>query len=326
MTCSELHVSADGGRLCSYQDVLNYLNLTKSNELFFMTRPVKDYQQPTVVSVELLLYAILDVIEIAQTFVPYVWIDMRWQNQYIRWDPDDFCGIETVSLPTDVLWKPDLTIEEMTEKDKAPPSPHLIIHSDGLVRVQNDHMLVSTCRIQIHKFPFDHQTCNLSFKSVVHSVKEIQLVHSPCSSKTSDMTMRSQYEWLFVSMTVTNKTVDMFDLKQDMLIYTITMKRQSLLYIVNFLLPILFLLSLDIASFFISEREGEKLGFKVTVLLAVTVMQLLLNEILPSSSDQIPLIVVYCIGIFGLMMLSLLETILVMYLMEKDDGPPEGKD
>lgn len=68
------------------------------------------------------------------------------------------------------------------------------------------------------------------------------------------------------------------------------MKRQSLLYIVNFLLPILFLLSLDIASFFISEREGEKLSFKVTVLLAVTLMQLLLNEILPSSSDQIPLI------------------------------------
>lgn len=68
------------------------------------------------------------------------------------------------------------------------------------------------------------------------------------------------------------------------------MKRQPLLYIVNFLLPVLFLLSLDIASFFISEREGEKLGFKVTVLLAVTVMQLLLNEILPSSSDRIPLI------------------------------------
>lgn len=68
------------------------------------------------------------------------------------------------------------------------------------------------------------------------------------------------------------------------------MKRQSLLYIINFLLPILFLLSLDVASFFISEREGEKLSFKVNVLLAVTVMQLLLNEILPSSSDQIPLI------------------------------------
>lgn len=48
--------------VCSYQDVLNYLNLTKSNELFSMTRPVKDYKQPTRVSLELLLYAILDVV------------------------------------------------------------------------------------------------------------------------------------------------------------------------------------------------------------------------------------------------------------------------
>lgn len=56
-----------------------------------------------------------------------------------------------------------------TEKDKAPPSPLLTIHSDGLVRAQNDQMLVSTCRMRIHKFPFDVQICNLSFKSVVHS-------------------------------------------------------------------------------------------------------------------------------------------------------------
>lgn len=41
------------------------------------------------------------------------------------------------------------------------------------------------------------------------------------------MMMRTQYEWLFVSMTVTNKTVDMFDLKQDMLIYTVSMCEDS---------------------------------------------------------------------------------------------------
>lgn len=51
-----------GERRCSYQDVLNYLNLTKANELYCMTRPVRDHRQPTVVSVELLLYAILDVV------------------------------------------------------------------------------------------------------------------------------------------------------------------------------------------------------------------------------------------------------------------------
>ncbi|XP_049420098.1 5-hydroxytryptamine receptor 3A-like isoform X2 [Epinephelus fuscoguttatus] len=288
-----------------------------------MTRPVKDYQNPTQVFLEVLLYAILDVREIDQTFVPYVWIFTKWQNEHIHWDPNDFCGIETVSLPTEVLWKPDIAIEEMTEKDKAPPSPHLTITSTGEVHVQDDQVLVSTCRMHVYKFPFDIQSCKLTFKSVVHSDAEIQLVRHINSSQATEWSrevMRTQYEWLFINMTVTNKTVNMFDFQQDVMIYTITMKRRSLLYIVNFLLPILFFMCLDLASFLISDSGGEKLSFKVTVLLAVTVMQLILNEILPASSDRIPLIAVYCIGIFALMMLSLLETILVMYLMEKDSS------
>lgn len=47
---------------CSYQDVLNYLNLSRNNELFSMTRPVRNYKQPTYVYLEVLLYAILDVV------------------------------------------------------------------------------------------------------------------------------------------------------------------------------------------------------------------------------------------------------------------------
>ncbi|MEQ2245879.1 hypothetical protein ILYODFUR_032530 [Ilyodon furcidens] len=70
---------------------------------------------------------------------------------------------------------------------------------------------------------------------------------------------------------------------------------------------------------------GEKVGFKVTILLAVTIMQLILNEILPSSSEKIPLIVVYCIGIFTLMMLSLLETLFVIHLNGKDSELQDNK-
>ncbi len=142
------------------------------------------------------------------------------------------------------------------------------------------------------------------------------------------------------------------------IISQITMKRRSALYIVNFVLPVLFFLVLDMASYLISDNGGEKLGFQITVLLAVTVMQLLLNEILPATSNRIPLIgkefivmlatlwghsgcsliiclyywiclppsAIYCIGIFTLMMLSLLETILVMYLVGKDSASQDGTD
>ncbi|XP_054455505.1 5-hydroxytryptamine receptor 3A-like [Anoplopoma fimbria] len=307
-------------RHCSYQDVLNHLNLTQNKELYSMTRPVKNYKRPTLVYLEVLLYAILDVVEKEQKFIPYVWTVMRWHNEYISWDPNQFCGIDNVSLPTEYLWKPDLTIEEMTEKDKAPPSPYLSINDKGDVEVQNDQVLVSTCRMHIYNFPFDIQSCNLSFKSVIHTARDIRLQPSDNSSEATEWSrevMRTQYEWLFINMTVTaNNASDMFG--QDIVIYTITMKRRSILYIVNFLVPVLFFLCLDLASFLISDSGGEKLSFKVTVLLAVTVLQLILNEILPATSNRIPLIAVYCIGIFALMLLSLLETILVMHLIEKD--------
>ncbi|XP_062298245.1 5-hydroxytryptamine receptor 3A-like [Scomber scombrus] len=323
-------------RNCSYQDVLTHLNLTQNNELYSMTRPVKNYKQPTRVSLEVALYAILDVVEKEQKFIPYVWTVMRWHNEYISWDPKEFCGIDNVSLPTNILWQPDLTIEEMTEKDKAPPSPFLSINDKGYVEVQNDQVLVSTCRMHIYNFPFDIQSCNLSFKSVIHTVRDIRLHPSDNSSEATEWSrevMRTQYEWLFINMTVTNHNASDL-LGQDMIVYTvlasliisqITMKRRPLLYIINFLLPVLFFLCLDLSSFLISDNGGEKLSFKVTVLLAVTVLQLILNEILPASSNRIPLIAAYCIGIFALMLLSLVETIFVMYLMEKDQASQDKK-
>uniref|UniRef100_A0A4W6DYG5 Neurotransmitter-gated ion-channel transmembrane domain-containing protein n=1 Tax=Lates calcarifer TaxID=8187 RepID=A0A4W6DYG5_LATCA len=88
------------------------------------------------------------------------------------------------------------------------------------------------------------------------------------------------------------------------------MKRRPLLHVINFLLPILFFLTLDVASFFISDHRGEKLGFKVTVLLAISVLLLILNDILPSI-----------LAFIGL----LLETIFVMYLMEKDSASQDNE-
>ncbi|XP_028424342.1 5-hydroxytryptamine receptor 3A-like [Perca flavescens] len=318
--------------ICGYQDVLDQLNLTIKKDKYTMARPVKNFKNLTRVHLQIVIYGILDVREIEQTFVPYVWIYMKWQNEHIKWSPTEFCGIEQVVVPTELLWKPDITIEEMTEKDKAPPSPYLTIKWNGEVILRNDLMIVSTCKMQIYKFPFDIQSCNLSIKSAAYSDDEIMFETIKDGFKNTEWTqqlIRTQYEWLFLSMTVNNTTVSDITNNQSMIVYTIKMRRRSVLYIANFLVPIMFFFCLDLASFLISDSGGEKLGFKVTVLLAVTVMQLLLNEILPSSSDRVPLIAVFCIGMFSLMMLSLLETILVMHLMEKDSASQDdeaGKD
>ena len=61
-----------------------------------------------------------------------------------------------------------------------------------------------------------------------------------------------------------------------------------MLYAMNFILPLLYFLVLDVASFFINEARGEKLGFKVTLLLSVSVLLLILQDMLPSTTEKLP--------------------------------------
>ncbi|XP_059181180.1 5-hydroxytryptamine receptor 3A-like [Centropristis striata] len=318
-------------RNCTPRAVIKHLNLLKQNENT-MTRP-GDNKSPTEIGLSVVLSAIVDVNEKDQKFVSYLWIDMIWKDEYVSWNPKEFCDIHEIYLPTKVLWVPDLTIEEMTQKDKAVLSPFVWVTSEGRIIHRTKMVVISSCKLEVYKFPFDVQSCNLSFKSIIHSDKHMkitQFFETALTRNASKKIMGAQSEWLFDNITTSNQTLD-FGIKQSTLVYTITMKRRSVLYVANFLLPVMFFFCLDLASFLISDSRGEKLSFKVTVLLAVTVMQLILNEILPSSSDRIPLIAVYCIGIFGLMMISLFETILVMYLMGKDieadeDQIPKSED
>ncbi|XP_051795582.1 5-hydroxytryptamine receptor 3A-like [Acanthochromis polyacanthus] len=323
---SELHGNETGDEAnsdykCSFQAIFDHLNLTENKTKYTMSRPVKNHTTHTDIHVYMAIYAILDVRESDQTLVSNVRIFLEWDNEHIQWNSHEFCHLEHIMAPTEYLWMPDLTIKEMTEKNKIRPNPNLRIDHRGFVEYRDDQVVVSTCKMHIFKFPFDTQTCNFSFKSVLYSDKEVKLSFNKNNEKLTNYSrkvMLTQYEWLFVNLTSTS-TIDDFDfINQTVIVYSIIMKRRSVLYVVNFLLPVLVFLCLDLASLLISNRGGEKLSFKVTVLLAVTVMQLILNEILPASSHRIPLIAIYCIGVFGMMLLSLMETIFVMYLMDKD--------
>uniref|UniRef100_A0A3Q3QS10 Uncharacterized protein n=1 Tax=Monopterus albus TaxID=43700 RepID=A0A3Q3QS10_MONAL len=301
-------------KVCSYQDVLDHLNLTTDNSVFKLTRPVLDHTHPTLVGLDIVLYAILAM------------VGAQWNDERISWDPTQFCGITGVSVPRDMLWKPDLFIFEMVQKDESPLCPYIYMSFNGMVTDEQGIRVVSTCNMNVHKFPFDTQRCNISFSSAIHTVDQVRLFPSSNSSRATEFSqeiMKTQGEWDFLQLSVTNSSLTIDKEQWDMIIYTFTMKRRPLLYVINFLLPILFFLCLDLSSFFISDERGEKLGFKVTVMLAISVLLLILNDILPSMSNKTPLIGTYCIVIFALMLLSLIETILVTYLMEAESASQE---
>ncbi|KAJ8251729.1 hypothetical protein GJAV_G00224500 [Gymnothorax javanicus] len=205
--------------------------------------------------------------------------------------------------------------------------PYIEVYHDGSVSQGDALKAKSTCNIDAYKFPFDTQSCNLTFCSALYKDDEILIKATKNSSgltRVSRENLRSEGEWDFINITVKEGNITVDSQHWSTLMYTITFKRRPMVIVLHFMLPLLFFLILDLCTFFISDHGGENLGFKVTLLLAISVLLLILNEILPSSSGKPPLIATYCVGTFTLLFVSLLEAILVKYLIEKDDTAVEG--
>ncbi|XP_066560886.1 5-hydroxytryptamine receptor 3A [Amia ocellicauda] len=313
---------------CSFHYLLKHLNITNDKERFAMTRPVINWKHPTEVNIGLYPYSIVEVIEKSQMFIAYFWVILDWKNDFISWDPDAFCGINKFLVPRELLWTPDFMILETIEEDKTQKSPYLTITSQGKVTLDEDIRLVSACRMKVHHFPFDTQKCNLTFTSISHTVEQVKFASAINSTRATDLTsstLREEGDWRFLNMIVFNSSLEEGNLNFSEIVYEMEIKRWPVLYLVNVVLPVVFFLVLDIFSFFIADSRGDKLGFKVTVLLAISVMMLILKDLLPAMSNQSPLIVTFFIVVFAFMLMSLLETILITYLMELDSAAPPRK-
>ncbi|KAI7813752.1 putative neuronal acetylcholine receptor subunit alpha-5-like [Triplophysa rosa] len=99
--------------------------------------------------------------------------------------------------------------------------------------------------------------------------------------------------------------------------FQMIIERKPLVYVINLIFPVFCFLVLDVASFFINASQAEKLSFKVTLLLSISVVLQVLNDRLTATNSDIPLIGVYCGVVFTLIGFSILETILVNVLTAK---------
>ncbi|KAM4614156.1 5-hydroxytryptamine receptor 3A-like [Discoglossus pictus] len=101
----------DCKRTCSYNDLLKTLNLTNSPGA--KVRPVKNWKKETTVWLDVLLYSVINLDTSMQILTTFTWFTMVWDNEFVSWNPDDFCGIERLYVSSDYFWKPDVHIEEM---------------------------------------------------------------------------------------------------------------------------------------------------------------------------------------------------------------------
>lgn len=94
--------------------------------------------------------------------------------------------------------------------------------------------------------------------------------------------------------------------------FNITLRRKTLFYTINLLLPCVFINMLTVLVFYLPSDSGEKISLCISILLSLSVFQLLLMEMIPATSLTIPLMGRYIL--FTMIMVSVSVFISVVTL------------
>ncbi|XP_063058149.1 5-hydroxytryptamine receptor 3A-like [Engraulis encrasicolus] len=287
-------------------------------------RPVQDPTQPIIIGLAFTMYAILGVDEKAQLLKTLIWLDMKWQNEFAHWDPEE-CGTNKISLPRKSLWSPDIVINEFMEENTGPETYFVYLYSDGTVHDWLPVRVVSSCNMDIYTFPFDTQNCSYTFNSYLHNANDIQLVlRNPIevSLNKTHKYMTTKGEWILLDMTAYQDNLNGSE-EWNHLYVNLILKRHPTLYVVNLLVPSCFLISLDLWSFVLPPQDVDRSAFKMTLILGYTVFLLLMNDLLPVTGNTIPLLNVFFSICLALMVASLLETIIITNILHNSHDYPD---
>uniref|UniRef100_A0A3Q3X2N6 5-hydroxytryptamine receptor 3A n=1 Tax=Mola mola TaxID=94237 RepID=A0A3Q3X2N6_MOLML len=278
-------------------------------------RPVKDWRTSTIVAIDLMVYSILNVDEKNQVLTTYVWYRQSWTDEFLVWNPEDFDDVKQVSLPTVNVWVPDILINEFVDVGKSPDIPYVYVTHNGLVRNYKPIQVVTACTLNIYNFPFDVQklpagTCCHGFFTPLH--------HSELREDKSVFMNQGEWELLHILSNYKIFSVDNDDYYAEMKFHVV-IRRRPLFYTVNLLLPSIFLMVMDIVGFYLPPDSGERVSFKITLLLGYSVFLIIVSDTLPATAIGTPLIGVYFVVCMALLVISLTETVLIVRLVHKQD-------
>ncbi|XP_030915782.1 5-hydroxytryptamine receptor 3A-like [Geospiza fortis] len=305
--------------LCTYYDVVDYLNISSHDKLHTYILPKINLKEPVEVKVDFFLVSILSVVEKLQTVSFYFVLNLEWQNPFATWDPRDFCNISEIVLPMDTYWSPPIFILERVNGQN-PELNYMVLMHNGTFNSTRPYQVTLTCSLVIFKFPFDTQMCNLSIASFLYPVTDFVMKtrRTPAEViRDSKNLILTDGEWKFTNVSIIEFTEMMDDKEFSVVTYVISMDRRPTLYILNLILPTCALYLLDMAVLFGPSSLEEKINFQIAIILGSSMLAVILNNSLPTSSNKPPIIVVFFLGTFLLMIMAVLDTSFLLYQQRK---------
>ncbi|XP_053202415.1 acetylcholine receptor subunit beta-like 1 [Panonychus citri] len=280
-----------------------------------LIRPVELINKTVEVRFVMYLIQLINVNEKNQVMTTNVWLELRWNDYQFKWDPADYGGIKVLRLPADKVWKPDLVLFNNADGNyEVRFKSNVLISENSEVQWVPPAIYQSSCKIDVTYFPFDQQKCEMKFSSWTFNGDQVSLsFYADPWVDLSDYSKSGTWDIVEVPgiLNVYNNSKFNKPTETD-ITFHITIRRKTLFYTVNLILPTLLISFLCILVFYLPAEAGEKVTLGISILLSLVVFLLLVSKILPPTSLVLPLIAKYLLFTFIMNCISILVTVVIL--------------
>ena len=272
------------------------------------TIPRQDIKNPLNVTSYLTFNSLTTIDQVSGTVEAAVYFDILWYDEFIYWDSKWTDGIDSLYIPSDLVWTPDiLLINAVSDFTKMLQTTEIYLESDGYMWWGRPGLIAFSCDFSLTDFPFDKQTCSPIFGSYKYSQSYIRLYFDTPPFVVSSSFVSSEWNVDDISASRIEKDIQFYGI-YDYLIWDLHITRYTSFYISSAIVPevtvpisnFLFCVSLlaQLLSFFTKVTVtaitllalwisdiNSRLGLAVTGLLTVVAVQWTVSASLPITNE-----------------------------------------
>ncbi|CAH1790534.1 unnamed protein product [Owenia fusiformis] len=252
-------------------------------------------------------------------------VDLKWDDIQLTWNPDDFDGVKTLRVPVSKIWRPDVVLyNSAAEEYKMTFEANVVVYNTGMIYWIPHAMVKTYCQLDMSRFPFDEQKCELKFGSWTYDGYLLDVDPSEYNNAEVSSLYKVNGEWEVTS----------WDSKKNVVYYaccpepypdvtfTLGLKRVSIYHKYMFLFPVIMLCILTVFLFVLPPESGEKVNLGIGIVLAYVFMLLMLENYLPTELVQVPMIGAYYCFNLVMVILSIIISMFVLNMCIR--GPRRG--
>ncbi|XP_072501881.1 ligand-gated cation channel ZACN isoform X2 [Notamacropus eugenii] len=268
---------------------------------------------PLIVNVHVFVSNVFDVDILQYTVSSSMLLKMSWFDPKLSWHENTYPR-NFITLSSDLLWTPDLTIQEALWVDWREQSPRARISREGFVELYAALTTRTNCDFELLRFPSDKSDCSISFYAFSNTAEELRFHPHAVNEIVS---VKREYTVRGLKAQVPHQQlVPCFQV-------TLSLENTAVKTTMALVVPGVAVLLADVCGSLLPLKATERISYKVTLLLSYLVFHSSLVQALPSSSSCSPLLISYFTLLLILLSLSTMETVLMYGLLARGNFSPK---